>query len=73
MFSTSPGGSESTLGQGGRGFEPQQWPNPSSDLLSISLLIRETVHIDNENEHWNTIFQDNMWQGNPDIKGCKIQ
>ena len=33
------------LGVGGHGFE--SWPNPRSDLLSISLLISETLNINN--------------------------
>ena len=50
---------------------PRQWEvvgsnsrlNPSSDLLSISLLISETGHTNNKREDWNVRFQDNVASG----------
>ena len=45
------------LGLEGCWFEP--WSNPS-DLLSISLLISEPLHVINWREDWNAPYQDNL-------------
>ena len=43
---------------GCHGFEPRK--NPSSDLLSMSLLIRMALHIIDFIEEWNASFQDKV-------------
>ena len=57
---------------GGLVLEP--WPNPSSDLLSISLQICVVLHI---NYKRNAAVQDNVagasWYNQYDGKGWKIQ
>ena len=52
------------LGLGGRGFNPG--PNPSSDSLSISLLISETLHINNKSRT-RTPRSRIICRGHPDI------
>ena len=40
------------------GCEFKLWPNPSYDLLLVSLLISETLQNTNYSEDWNTLFKD---------------
>ena len=61
---------------GRRGFKP--WPNPSSDLLSVSLLYSTKHHINNQRKDWNALTAMIMWPEHPGMtnkirKGCKIK